>query len=121
MKKCLTCKYPEHDNWSDPKQFNKKKVKNSNIPHYLRFTNEASSQHMVDLWSFQRMVDPENNLSREQVIFYSDEMVREYHDKEKELSSHFNVINHYYSNRDFHKGPRTDRDQMLLPGSDWGF
>jgi hypothetical protein len=99
----------------------KKKVKDSNIPHYLRFTGEANDQHMVDLWAFQSIVDPENNLTREQIIFYADEMVREYFNKQKQLSSNFNVTHHYYSSRELHKGPRTDRDQMLLPGSDWGF
>ena len=50
-------------------------------------------------------------------------MIEEHHKKSKEVSSWYELGNkhHFYSNPNVHKGPRTDRDQMLLPGLDWGF
>ena len=103
-----------------------KKIKDSKIPGNLRFTNDANDQHMVDLWAFQQMTDKENNLSRDKINFYANCMVEEKYKKQKEYSSYYiggpnptfqlgEVLGHnYYSNKEVHPGPRTDRDQLKL-------
>ena len=91
-------------------------VKGSKIPGYLRFTNNANDQHMVDLMAMQNLVDEHNNLPIDKIRHYVDEMYKEFFKKKKEYTSNFvlNEFNYYYSNPDVHTGPRTDRDQLEL-------
>ena len=100
-------------------------VKGSKIPGHLRFTNEANDQHMVDLMAMQNLVDEDNNLPIEKIRFYAGEMMSEFFKKQKEQSSNFIIGteklkpgeihgHNYYSSREVHPGPRTDRDQLQL-------
>tara|TARA_R110002051_G_C8311925_1_gene433369 strand:+ start:85 stop:408 length:324 start_codon:yes stop_codon:yes gene_type:complete len=98
-------------------------VKGSKIPGDLRFT--ANDQHMADLIAMQRMVDEDTNLPIEKIRFYAGEMWKEFMKKQNEKSSYFlmgteklkpgEIHGHnYYSSREAHPGPRTDRDQLKL-------
>jgi hypothetical protein len=100
----------------------KKKEKNSLIPRDLRLAG-ANDQHLNDLWAFEHITNPKNKIPSDTAHFYSKCMIEEHHKKSKEVSSWYELGNkhHFYSNPNVHKGPRTDRDQMLLPGLDWGF
>ena len=100
-------------------------VKGSKIPGHLRFTNNASDQHMVDLMAMQNLVDEYNNLPIDKIRNYVNEMQKEFFKKQKGLSSNFvmgteklkpgEIHGHnYYSSREVHPGPRTDRDQLKL-------
>ena len=102
-----------------------KVVKGSKIPGPLRCSNTASDQHMVDLICMERLVDEVNNLPIEKIRFYAGEMMNEFFKKQKERSSNFVMAteklkpgeihgHNYYSSREAHPGPRTDRDQLEL-------
>ena len=102
-----------------------KVVKGSKIPGYLRFTNDAVDQHMIDLMAMQNLVDKDNNLTIDKVRHYVGEMYKEHFKRKNENSSYFvmgteklkpgEIHGHnYYSSRDVHPGPRTDRDQLEL-------
>ena len=91
-------------------------VKGSKIPGYLRFTNNANDQHMVDLMAMENLVDEHNNLPIEKIRFYAGEMMNEFFKKRKEYTSNFVLggVLTYHSSREAHPGPRTDRDQLQL-------
>ncbi|MBC8303729.1 MAG: hypothetical protein H8E55_49210 [Pelagibacterales bacterium] len=91
-------------------------VKGSKIPGYLRFTNNANDQHMVDLMAMQKLVDEDSNLPVDKIRYYVDQMNEEFFKRRKEYTSNFVLggVLTYYSNPNVHTGPRTDRDQLEL-------